>query len=114
MPLTTDSPAQTGRILFLPHAGLSPTPDQSLQDIPKSQKQSPPKPLSYYEGKYSEKKRAMAEAYCNGGYTLQQVGAYFGVSYATVSRAVKALEGVVCCKVRPLAPYRLVSDTNGT
>jgi hypothetical protein len=30
-------------------------PDQSLQDIPKSQKQSPPKPLSYYEGKYSEK-----------------------------------------------------------
>ena len=73
-------------------------PDQSLQDIPKSQKQSPPKPLSYYEGKYSEKKRAMAEAYCNGGYTLQQVGAYFGVSYATVSRAVKALEGGVCCK----------------
>jgi len=41
-----------------------------LQDIPKSQKQSPPKPLSYYEGKYSEKKRAMAEAYCSGGYTL--------------------------------------------
>ena len=73
-------------------------PDQSLQDIPKSQKQSPPKPLSYYEGKYSEKKRAMAEAYCNGGYTLQQEGAYFGVSYATVSRAVKALEGGVYCK----------------
>ena len=73
-------------------------PDQSLQDIPKSQKQSPPKPLSYYEGKYSEKKRAMAEAYCSGGYTLQQVGAYFGVSYATVNRAVKALEGSVFCK----------------
>ena len=46
--------------------------------------------LGYYEGKYSEKKRAMVEAYCSGGYTLQQVGAYFGVSYATVSRAVKA------------------------
>ena len=40
----------------------------------------------------------MAEAYCSGGYTLQQVGAYFGVSYATVNRAVKALEGSVFCK----------------
>jgi hypothetical protein len=32
------------------------------------------------------------------GYTLQQVGAYFGVSYAPVGRAVKALEGSVFCK----------------
>ncbi|RUM94947.1 MAG: addiction module toxin RelE [Thiothrix sp.] len=67
-------------------------PDQSLQDIPKPQKQSPPKPLSYYEGKHSVQKRAMAEAYCSGHYTLQQVGEHFGVSYATVSRAVRALE----------------------
>jgi uncharacterized protein YerC len=27
---------------------------------------------------------------CSGGYTLQQVDAYFGVSYATVSRALEA------------------------
>ena len=67
-------------------------PNQSLQDIPKPQKQSPPKPLSFYEGKYSVPKRAMAEAYCSGHYTLQQVGEYFGVSYATVSRAVRVLE----------------------
>ncbi len=67
-------------------------PDQSLEDIPKPQKQSPPKPLSYYQGKYSERNRAMAEAYRGGHYTLQQVGGHFGVSYATVSRAVKALE----------------------
>ena len=52
----------------------------------------PPKPLSYYEGKYSEKKRAMAEAYYSGRYTLQQVGEHFGVNDATMSRAVKALE----------------------
>jgi hypothetical protein len=67
-------------------------PGQSLQDIPKPQKQSPPTPLSYYEGQYSVQKRAMAEAYCSGHYTLQQVGEHFGVSYATVSRAVKVLE----------------------
>ncbi|RUM94944.1 MAG: addiction module toxin RelE, partial [Thiothrix sp.] len=43
-------------------------------------------------GKHSVQKRAMAEAYCSGHYTLQQVGEHFGVSYATVSRAVRALE----------------------
>ncbi|RUM94501.1 MAG: hypothetical protein DSZ28_02850 [Thiothrix sp.] len=51
-----------------------------------------PKPLSYYEGKHSVKKRAMVEAYFSGHYTLRQVGEHFGVSYATVSRAVRALE----------------------
>jgi len=34
----------------------------------------------------------MAQAYRSGHYTLKQVGAHFGVSYATVSRAVKQME----------------------
>ena len=34
----------------------------------------------------------MAQAYWSGHYTLVQVGEYFNVSYATVSRAVKKLE----------------------
>jgi len=67
-------------------------PDQSLDDIPKLQKMAPPKPLDYYQAKYSDRKLAMAEAYRSGHYTLAEVGKYFGVSYATVSRAVKAIE----------------------
>jgi putative transposase len=31
----------------------------------------------------------MAEAYRSGHYTLKNIGDYFGVSYATVSRALK-------------------------
>lgn len=31
----------------------------------------------------------MARAYLAGHYTLKEVGKYFGVSYATVSRSVK-------------------------
>jgi hypothetical protein len=31
----------------------------------------------------------MAQAYLNGYYTFAQVGEYFSVSYATMSRAVK-------------------------
>lgn len=34
----------------------------------------------------------IAQAYLSGHYTLQSVGERFGVSYATVSRAVKAVE----------------------
>ena len=68
-------------------------PGQSLKDIPKKQKQSAVKPLSYYAERYKERDKSMAHAYRSGHYTLEQVGAHFGVSYATVSRAVRALEG---------------------
>ena len=67
-------------------------PDQSLDGIPKPQKQAPPKPVEYYKKAYPERNRAMAEAYLSGHYTLTEVGGAFGVSYATVSRAVKGLD----------------------
>jgi REP element-mobilizing transposase RayT len=73
-------------------------PDQSLQDIPRPQKRSPPKPLAYYQSRYTDAKKAMAAAYLGGHYTLTEVGQQFGVSYATVSRAVKAFGNAVNCK----------------
>jgi transposase len=33
---------------------------------------------------------AMAAAYASGGYTMDQIAAYFGVHYSSVSRAVTA------------------------
>jgi len=70
-------------------------PKQSLKDIPKKQKRSPAKPLKYYEKRYSFRDEAMAHAYLSGHYTLMDVGEWFGVSYATVSRAVKLYESNV-------------------
>ncbi len=67
-------------------------PEQSLKDIPKLQKQSVKKPLDYFKKRYTERNTAMAKAYLSGHYTLEMVGTHFGVSYATVSRAVKWLE----------------------
>ena len=67
-------------------------PEQSLKDIPKKQKQAPIKPLSYFAKQYKTRDECMAQAYLSGHYTLEQVGEYFGLSYATVSRAVKQLE----------------------
>ena len=67
-------------------------PDQSLKDIPRKQKQAPPKPVAYYQRRYKNRKAGMARAYLSGHYTLSEVGEFFGVSYATVSRAVKFYE----------------------
>ena len=73
-------------------------PEQSLRDIPRPQKSPPVQPLCDYEKRFRDRKRAMAAGYLSGHYTLEQVGAYFGVSYATVSRAVKRYEKDVKCK----------------
>lgn len=67
-------------------------PQQSLRDIPRKQKAAPPQPLHDYAKRYATRDEAMAKAYLSGHYTLEQVGQHFGVSYATVSRAVKQAE----------------------
>jgi len=63
--------------------------DQSLDDIPKQQKQTPAKPLSYFKEKYTSRNNSMSEAYRSGHFTLKEIGGYFDVSIATVSRALK-------------------------
>ncbi|MBI3229309.1 MAG: addiction module toxin RelE, partial [Burkholderiales bacterium] len=68
-------------------------PQQSLKDIPKKQKQEAIKPLDFFANLGKTRDECMALAYLSGHYTLEQVGKYFGVSYATVSRAVKRFEG---------------------
>lgn len=67
-------------------------PGQSLKDIPKKQKRTPAKPLAYFAAHYATRDESMAQAYWGGHYTLAEVGEHFGVSYATVSRAVKQAE----------------------
>lgn len=69
------------------------SPDQSLKDIPKKQKRAPIKPLSYFSERHKTRDEGMVQAYLSGHYTLEQVGEHFGVSYATVSRAVRLAEG---------------------
>jgi len=67
-------------------------PDQSLENVPKPQKGMVKRPLTYYEGKSGIRNEIMALAYRSGCYTLKEIGEYFGVSHATVGRAVKSYE----------------------
>ena len=63
------------------------TPDANL-----SKRRPPPRELSDYAAHYPNTDRAMAEAYRRGGYSLQAIGAFFGVSRMTVSWTVKKIE----------------------
>ena len=47
----------------------------------------------FFAERYKTRDESLAQAYRSGHYTLAQVGEHFGVSYATVSRAVKRAEG---------------------
>ena len=48
--------------------------------------------FSKFAKEYNSRDECMSQAYLSGHYTLAQVGEHFGVSYATVSRAVKLAE----------------------
>jgi len=63
--------------------------DSSLSEIPVSQRRDVPKALSYYAKKYKKRNLAIASAYASGGYSLKEVGDYFGLYYSTVSGIIK-------------------------
>lgn len=64
----------------------------SIAEIPHVQRRPVARPLSYYRERFIDMKVAMAEAYGTGNYTMQQIADYFGVHYATVSRAIACVQ----------------------
>jgi putative transposase len=66
----------------------------AIGEIPRAQRRPLAKPLSHYQAKYRDPKAAMVAAYATGDYTMQTIADFFGVHYATVSRAVRKGEGV--------------------
>ncbi len=69
--------------------------DQALEEIPRIQRRALAKPLTHYRTDYADDPRTgMALAYLTGDYAMKAIAEAFGVHYATVSRAVKAYEGV--------------------
>jgi putative transposase len=63
----------------------------TLEEIPRAQRRVLTQPLDEFAEQYS-RKEAMARAYLSGQHTLAEIARYFGVHYATVSRAVRAFE----------------------
>ena len=60
-----------------------------LSEIPASQKRPVLKTLQCYEQRYQTRNIAIINAYQSGGYTLKQIGNYFGLHYSTVSGIIR-------------------------
>lgn len=73
---------------FIVHALQHAESKPSLKEVPRLQKQAPPKPLAHYQSTYAQRNDAIAHAYLSGHYTLTTVGDYFGVGRSTVARVV--------------------------
>lgn len=63
----------------------------ALDEIPRAQRRGLTQPLDGFAQLYP-RNEAMARAYLSGQHTLAEIARYFGVHYATVSRAVRAYE----------------------
>jgi putative transposase len=61
----------------------------AMTEIPHTQRRPLAKSLEYYRDTMADAKTAMITAYTTGDYTMQEIAMFFGVHYATVSRAVK-------------------------
>ncbi len=59
--------------------------DHDLSEVPLSQRRPSPSALVDYEKKHKDRNIAIAQAYQSGGYTLKQIGEYFGLHYSTIS-----------------------------
>ena len=60
-----------------------------LSEIPVTQRRRQAKTLAYYERKAGSRDEAIINAYASGGYTLKEIGDYFGLHYSWISRIVE-------------------------
>lgn len=60
------------------------------REVPQARRRPVPRPLEYYEQEYADRDQAIKAAYATGGYTMQEIGDYFGLHLSRVSRIVRA------------------------
>jgi DNA-directed RNA polymerase specialized sigma subunit len=62
---------------------------RDLSEVPAAQKRSMPKALSEYERQGRDRNYAILLAYQGGGFSMKEIGEYFGIHYSRVSRVIK-------------------------
>ena len=63
--------------------------EKELSEIPSSQRRPTPKSLAEYGSLSNDRNTAIIRAYKSGGYTLKEIGGYFGLHYSSVSGIIK-------------------------
>ncbi len=68
--------------------------DVDLSEVPLSQRRSVPKVLAYYDEVSGSRDEAISSAYASGGYSMREIGEYFGLHYSRVSRVLKVQDAL--------------------
>lgn len=68
--------------------------DKDLSEIPASQRRAVPKTLDWYASNTSERDEAIRLAYDSGGYSMREIGDFFGLHYSRISKILKLVERV--------------------
>ena len=63
--------------------------DKALSEIPSSQSRKKPLSLKQYEASAKTRDEAISQSYASGGYTQKEIGDYYSLHYARISRIIK-------------------------
>lgn len=63
--------------------------ERNLDEVPSSQRRPVPKSIAEYEASSRNRNDTICKAYQSGGYTLKEIGGYFGLHYSSVSGIIK-------------------------
>jgi len=66
--------------------------NRPLAEVPRAQRAGRVIPIADYEAGADTRDEAIARAYTSGGYSMQEIGMYFGLHYSRISRIVRAVE----------------------
>lgn len=66
--------------------------DRPLAEVPRGQRAGRARPIADYENAANTRDEAIVQAYAGGGYSMREVGEYFGLHYSSVSRIVRRHE----------------------
>ena len=61
---------------------------QELSEVPSSQRRPVPKPISAYAEFSISRDEAIEKAYATGGFSMKEIGDYFGLHYSRISRII--------------------------
>jgi len=64
--------------------------NKNLDDVPLMQRRVKPKMLEVYREQNSSRNEAIKAAFNSGGYTMKQIGSFFGLHYTSISRIINS------------------------
>ena len=66
--------------------------DRDLRELPQARQRPPAKSLADYVRENPERNDSIVAAYRSGGYTLRDIGDFFGLHYSRISKIVRAAD----------------------